>query len=284
VENTQESVGVCSSPEGNPLARETRRRDEAPDADERTRSLALASADGAARRSGRLFATGSTPAPGSERRPTRSARTVYARTAPGGMDERLRLERDLHDGVQNELVALIVKLALVEQDPQVPPALAATLAELEAHAQSALDSLRNIAHGIYPRVLADFGIERALRAQALRAAIGVRLVGSASRSTEYAEEAIYFSCSEAIQNAAKHAGRAANVALRLHQRAGILLVRIADDGRGFDPAQTPAGAGLQNIRDRIEDLDGSFHVASNPGLGTVLTILLPWPARNQAGL
>ena len=206
------------------------------------------------------------------RRPARAA-------TPGSLaDDRRRLERDLHDGVQNDLVALIVKLALAQQDPETPPALVEMLAGLEARAQAALDSVRNVARGIYPSLLADFGLVEALRAQAARAALDVRLTGSAPRSTEAAEEAVYFACSEALQNAAKYAGRATQVELRLHHDQGSLDVGIADDGRGFDLAHTPEGAGVKNIRDRVEDLGGRFEVASSPGHGTVVTISLPWPA------
>jgi signal transduction histidine kinase len=212
-----------------------------------------------------------------------SSHATRARTGLDGVNDWRRLERDLHDGVQNELVALIVKLALAQEHSQIPLAVAELLAELEARAQAALDSLRNIAHGIYPQVLADFGVEEALRAQAGRAALHVRVVGRASRSTEDAEEAVYFSCSEAIQNAAKHAGRTAALELRLQQNRGTLRLRIADDSRGFDPARTPTGAGLQHIRDRIQNLGGRLTVVSKPGHGTVLTISLPWPARANRG-
>lgn len=208
--------------------------------------------------------------------PVRSA--AQTRTTLAGAGERRRWERDLHDGVQTELVALIVKLARAGQDPEAPPGLVRMLAELEAHAQAALDSVRNIAKGIYPPQLADFGLREALRAQAMRVPINVSLVGTAPRSTERAEEAVYFSCSEAIQNAAKHAGVTAHVTVRLDHHEQTLLMRIADDGRGFDPPRTSEGAGLRNIRDRIESLGGSFKVASRPGLGTVLTMSLPWPA------
>jgi signal transduction histidine kinase len=188
------------------------------------------------------------------------------------------LERDLHDGVQNELMALIVKLARAEQDPETPPRLAVALAELEAHAQAALESVRNIARGFDPPLLADFGLREALHAEAMRVAISVRLVGTAPRTTEQAEQAVYFSCSEAIQNAVKHAGRAAQVTVRLNHQHETLRVRIADDGMGFHQADTPEGVGLRNIRYRIEAVGGSFKVASRRGVGTVLTISLPWPA------
>jgi signal transduction histidine kinase len=175
-------------------------------------------------------------------------------------------------------VALIVTLALAQEDPQTPPPLVETLAGLEARAQAVLDSVRNIARGIYPPLLADCGLAEALRVLAARAAVDVRLIGSAPRGTGAAEEAVYFACSEAIQNAAKYAGRGTRVALRLHYDQGSLAVRVADDGRRFDPAHTPRGAGLQNIRDRIEDLGGTFNLASRPGHGTAVIISLPWPA------
>jgi signal transduction histidine kinase len=189
------------------------------------------------------------------------------------------LARDLHDGVQNELVALIVKLAFAQDDPEIPPTLGTMLAELEADAQGVLDSVRTIARGIHPPLLADFGLREALRAHAMRVTITVSLVGTAPRSTEQAETAIYFSCAEAIQNAVKHAGHSVRVTLRLdHHHPDTLSVRIADDGPGFDPVRTPAGAGLRNIRERVEELGGSFIIASRPRAGTVLTISLPWPA------
>jgi signal transduction histidine kinase len=210
-------------------------------------------------------------------RPMRAPQPPRAPTADPLADERRRLERDLHDGVQNELVALIVGLALVQEDAETPPALAETLAGLQARAQAALDSVRDIARGIYPPVLADFGLARALRSQAARAPVHVSVEGTAPRSAEAAEAAVYFACSEAIQNAAKYAGCGAQITLRLRHEQGSLAVRIADDGRGFDPAHTPRGAGLQNIRDRIEGLGGTFNLASSPGRGTVLSISLRWP-------
>jgi len=184
----------------------------------------------------------------------RSVRTGRARVALGGASERRRLERDLHDGVQSELVALIVKLALAQQDPETPPAFAHALAAIEARGQAALDSVRSIARGIYPPVLADFGLAVALRAQAARAAFGLRLVGTAPRAAEEADEAVYFACSEAIQNVVIHAGDAARVVLRLLHNHGSLVVRISDDGQGFEP-----------------------------GWGTVLTLALPWPKSVDRG-
>ena len=194
-------------------------------------------------------------------------------------DERRRLERDLHDGARNEIVALIVKLQHAQEDRHTPPELAGTLSALAARAEAALDAVREIAHGIYPSALAAFGVERALRAQARPASIDVSVSGIAPRSTEDAEVAAYFPCSEAIENVARHAGRAAHATLRLNHDRGILAVYIQDDGRGFDPAHTEDGAGVRNIRERIQTLGGTVELNSNPGRGTVLTLLLLWPPR-----
>ena len=107
----------------------------------------------------------------------------------------------------------------------------------------------------------------------------MRLEGTAPRSTDEAEAAVYFSCPEAIQNVAKHAGRAAHATLRLHHDRGMLAVCIQDDGRGFDTAHAEDRTGLRNIRDRIQTLGGTVELDSNPGRGTVLTLSLPWPPR-----
>jgi signal transduction histidine kinase len=216
--------------------------------------------------------------------PTRDTRIEHGRRAIGGAGERRRLERDLHDGVQSELIALIVHLAIARQDPDTPPPLADTLAGLEARAQAALDSVRNVARGIYPAILADLGLREALRAQGVRAAIDLTIVGTAPRTTEEPEEAVYFACSEAIQNAAKHAGNGARCTLRLTHHHQSLVVHITDDGRGFDPHRTPERGGLRNIRDRIEDLGGTVKLISRPGRGTNLTLSLSWPvAAGQPG-
>ena len=210
-----------------------------------------------------------------------------ARARPGAafadVDERRRMERDLHDGVQTELVSLLVRLKLIEDDPDVPPALAGKLAALTDHAIAALDSMREIAHGIYPLDLFKFGLLTALRSMAARAPLSITLEGTAPRSSEDAEAAVYFAASQAIQNVAKHAGGAERVALRLRHESGTLHHRIADDGRGFDPAQTAEGTGLRNIRNRIQTLGGTVSVDSSPGRGTVISVSLPWPPRAEGG-
>jgi signal transduction histidine kinase len=205
--------------------------------------------------------------------------------APGtSTDERRQLQRDLHDGVQNELVGLIIKLATAQQDPDTPPGLAQMLHGLESRAQAVLDSVRNIARGIYPPVLASFGVREALRELATRAPIEVSLGGTVPRSSEEAEEAVYFACSEAIQNAVKHAGSAAQVTVRLRYGSRRLTVTVADDGSGFDAMRAAGGTGLQNIRDRIDQLGGTARVSSTPGRGTSVSISVPWPPGDQPPL
>jgi signal transduction histidine kinase len=190
--------------------------------------------------------------------------------------------RDLHDGVQNELVSLIIGLSLAEDDRHTPPELAANLSALRARAQSTLSGIREIAHGIRPPLLAATGVIEALRAQAALAHITVNLVGAAPRSSDNAEEAVYFACLEALQNVAKHAPRSARVMLRLRYRDGRLAVRIADDGGGFVQVRGREGAGLTNIRDRVASVGGKARISSTPGQGTVVTVALPWPARPAA--
>ena len=122
--------------------------------------------------------------------PVQTSQPSRARAALARDQERRRLQRDLHDGVQNELVALIVKLSLAEQDPNTPPSLNAVLSALGADAKAVLESVREIARGVYSPLLASFGVERALRAQGARASIHVRLEGTAPRSSEEAEAAV----------------------------------------------------------------------------------------------
>ena len=167
--------------------------------------------------------------------------------------------------MQNEIVALIIKLTRAEQDPDTPPALAGTLCALGVHAQSILDWVRRVACGIYPLVLADSGVVEALRAQAVRASVLVNLAGAAPRSIQPAETALYYSCLEAIQNVATHAGRAAHAGLGLHHEHGVPTVRVDDDGPGFDSEDTPGGAGPRNIHGRIQALGDTVTLTFAPG-------------------
>jgi signal transduction histidine kinase len=200
----------------------------------------------------------------------------------GAAQERRRVARDLHDGVQNELVSLILGLSLAEDDRDTPPELAASLSVLRTRAQSTLSAIREIAHGVRSPLLAAAGVVEALRAQVALARVPVNLVGAAPRSSDNAEEAVYFACLEALQNVAKHAPRSARVTLRLRYREGRLAVRIEDDGGGFVQIRGREGAGLANIRDRVASVGGHARISSTPGQGTVVAVALPWPAKPAA--
>ena len=212
--------------------------------------------------------------------PVRSLRSGRARGALSGASVRRRLERDLHDGVQSELVALIVKRAVAQQAPETPRALAHMLAAIQARAQAALDSVRNIARGIHPPMLADLDIREALRAQPLRVPARVSIAGMAPRSEDEVEAG-------GFSPAPRHSRMSQNVwAGRRRSRSRCTTtarwVRVEDDGRGFDPAQTRGGAGLGIVRDRVEAVGGRHELSSSPGRGTVLAISLPWPARQPS--
>jgi signal transduction histidine kinase len=191
-------------------------------------------------------------------------------------DERARkLERDLHDGAQQQLVALSVKLGLAEQlASRDAGRTSALLAELKSDATDALENVRDLARGIYPPVLADHGLAAALEAQARKAPVPVRLDANASgRYPSEIEAAVYFCCLEALQNVAKYAS-ANEAIIRLGRSNGDLTFEVVDDGRGFDPANA-GGSGLTNMHDRVEAVGGALVVSSTPGSGTTIRGRIP---------
>jgi signal transduction histidine kinase len=190
--------------------------------------------------------------------------------------ERRRLERNIHDGAQQQLVALSVKARLAEtfldRDPERAKR---TLEEIKLETSEALENLRDLARGIYPPLLADQGLAAALESQARKATVPVTVEpDGVGRYPQEAEAAAYFCVLEALQNVAKYA-EASAVTVRLFQEDGDLVFRVTDDGRGFDPATTPQGSGLQNMRDRLEALGGIVHIESRPGSGTTVTGRVP---------
>ncbi len=192
-------------------------------------------------------------------------------------DERARsLERNIHDGAQQQLVALTVKLRLAEQLTERDPAgMRELLRTLQVQATNALEDLRDLARGIYPPLLADQGLGAALQAQARRSLVPVAFeIGGIGRYSQEIESAVYFSCLEALQNVAKYA-EASEVRITLTQNDGRLSLEITDDGVGFDPAATTYGTGLQGIADRLDALGGTFGVVSSVGVGTVLNGTVP---------
>ncbi len=192
-------------------------------------------------------------------------------------DERAKkLERDIHDGAQQQLVALAVKLRLLEQtidrDPEQARGMAA---QLGSAANAALEDLRDLARGIYPPLLADRGLQAALEAQARKAAMPVTVdADGIERFGADVESAIYFSCLEALQNAAKYSG-ARTVNVRLSNGSGELRFEVRDDGRGFDASATAYGTGLTGIADRLAALGGEVVVTSAPGDGCAVAGRVP---------
>ena len=189
-------------------------------------------------------------------------------------DERQRIERNLHDGAQQQLVALSVGLAVLDaatDDPQVRE----LAGQLRAGLRAALDDLRALARGIYPPLLADRGLAAALRAQADRAPTPVHVdADGVGRLTRETEATVYFCVLEALQNVAKYAG-ASLTTVQLRQAGGRLTFLVADDGAGFDLAGPMTGSGLQGMRDRLAALGGSLTVGSAPGRGTTVAGVLP---------
>ncbi len=191
--------------------------------------------------------------------------------------ERRRLERDLHDGAQQQVVALKVQINLAEHLARRNGAdgLGATLAELAAEAQAALEDIRALARGVYPPLLESEGLAAAIRSQAAATPIPVEVTTDGiGRYPKDLESAVYFAAVEAMANAVKHA-RPTRLHVDLSATDRALMLEITDDGTGFDPITTPFGAGLINVRDRIEALGGILRVASAPGAGTALTASIP---------
>jgi signal transduction histidine kinase len=148
--------------------------------------------------------------------------------------------------------------------------------------QEALDELRDLAHGIFPPLLADRGLCEALVAAARRAERGVRVdAQGVGRYEPEVEATVYFCCLEALQNVAKHAGDAACATVRIWEEEEGLRFEIADDGFGFDAAHRSHGAGLTNMTDRLGAIGGSLRVESAPGAGTRVLGAIPLPGRRS---
>jgi len=203
-------------------------------------------------------------------------RRSRARIVASADAERRRVERDLHDGAQQHLVALAVNLRLtrdlVTDDPETAGLMIDQLAD---EVKATIQELRDLAHGIYPPLLADSGLGEALRAAGRRSPLPVTV--SAAGLGRYGleiESAVYFCCLEALQNAAKHAS-GAQVEVRLWEESGGLLFGVSDDGPGFDAARAHAGHGYMNMADRLGAIGGTVRWDSTPGQGTRISGSVP---------
>jgi signal transduction histidine kinase len=191
------------------------------------------------------------------------------RIAEAADQERLRIERDLHDGAQQRLISLRIRLGLAGDKLQTDPAAGIQeLQDLGFEVDRALEELRSLAHGVYPPVLADRGLSDALASLGRQATLPVHVVATGvTRHPIKIESAVYFSCSEALQNAVTHAAGASAVWVRLRQTAQSLHFEVHDDGAGFRPDEHD-GRGLRNMHDRMSAVGGWLTIDSRPGHGT----------------
>ena len=210
------------------------------------------------------------------RRQADELRASRARVVASGDAERRRVERNLHDGAQQHLVALAVNLRLAKDIVvEDPPAAAEMLDELGKAVQETIRELRELAHGIYPPLLVDSGLSEALKAVANRSPLDVDLVTEGiGRYSGDIEAAIYFCCLEALQNAGKHAPDS-HVSIRIWEESGGLLFEVTDNGPGFDVGRAIRGHGYTNMADRLGAIGGAVRWESQPGSGTTIRGSVP---------
>jgi signal transduction histidine kinase len=214
------------------------------------------------------------------RRTNDELRASRARLVATADRERRRIERDLHDGAQQHLVALAINLGLaadlVAEDPSAAVGL---LEESRTEVRATVQQLRDLAHGIYPTLLTDAGLGPALQAAAVRSPspITVDLAAVPAGLAPDTAAALYFCVLEALQNAAKHA-LGASVTVTASCEARRLLVQVRDDGPGADLSAVGDGQGLQNMRDRLGAVGGSASWTSQPGAGTTVRLSVPLPS------
>ena len=206
----------------------------------------------------------------------REVRDSRSRILASADEERRRIERDLHDGAQQRLVALRIKLELTEELVRSDPdAGLEKLHALGAEVEQTLDEIRSLARGVYPALLADQGLADALRAAARRAPVPSTVEPNGiGRYPQEVESAVYFCCLEALQNASKHARGASAVTISLTEDDSLRF-EVRDDGAGFDAETHRPGAGLTNMRDRLAAIGGELTITSTLGQGAVVSGWVP---------
>jgi signal transduction histidine kinase len=212
------------------------------------------------------------------RRQADELRASRARIVQAGDAQRRSIERDLHDGAQQHLVALAVSVRLARQVVTTDPEEAGQmLDQLGTDLQAAVQELRNLAHGIYPPLLAERGLAEALTAAAGRAALPTSVdADGIGRYPQPTEAAVYFCVLEALQNAGKHAGDDAHATITVREDEGALLFEVADDGAGFHNDRGALGGhGFVNMADRVGAIGGTVTVDSAPGAGTRVAGRIP---------
>jgi signal transduction histidine kinase len=199
-------------------------------------------------------------------------------------DERRSLERDIHDGAQQHLVALVVNLRLAQTlAAKSSDRTAAVLADQAEAVDNAIATLVDLSRGIYPRALGDEGVAAAISAVVGTSVVPVAVTDAGlGRHPEQIEAALYFSAVEAVQNAVKHA-HATAITVDLAARDGRATLTVTDDGVGFDPTTAPAGSGLGNMRDRIDAVGGDLEIRSRPEGGVEVSASVRSPGAAGVG-
>ena len=212
-------------------------------------------------------------------------RASQLRIVAAADESRRHIERNLHDGAQQHLVAMAVKLGLARQlvgaDRESAESI---LEELRSDVQETLTELRELAHGIYPPLLRDRGLAEALVTAANRAVLPVDLdAGGVGRYPSETEAAVYFCCLEAMQNAGKYAGEGARITVRLRPEPDTLTFEVEDDGPGFDPTAAADGHGFVNMRDRLGALGGGLEVRSSAAGTQIIGVIPASAAEGDSG-
>jgi signal transduction histidine kinase len=191
-------------------------------------------------------------------------------------EERRKIERNLHDGAQQQLIALGIKVNLAKGLASKDADKATRILEgVQSDLQDSIDTLRDLARGIYPPLLADQGLASALEAQARKATVLTTVEANGiARYSQEVEAAAYFCCLEAMQNISKYAN-ATRATILLSASDQELTFTVTDDGDGFDTSLTNYGTGMQGMADRLDAIGGRFDVQSSPGAGTTVTGMLP---------
>jgi signal transduction histidine kinase len=205
----------------------------------------------------------------------RAVRESHARIESAVEEERQRIERDLHDGAQQNLIALRIRLDMAAELTSEDGPEAAALRRFGDDVQQALDAVRSLASGNYPASLIDHGLLAALSTVALASPLPTTVLAAAiRRHSREVEAAAYFCCLEALQNATKHARGATAVVIELWDEDSLRL-EVRDDGAGFDPLTAASGIGLASMRDRLAAVNGDLTITSSAGEGTRVAASIP---------
>ena len=207
------------------------------------------------------------------------SRTRLVRAAD---EERRKVERNLHDGVQHRLIAIMIRLGMAAEDATVDAATRDRLTLLTDDVEGALEEVRAVSHGLYPPVLLDLGLVAALQSVQRRTPVPLSLdADGVGRYSPDVESAVYYACVEAVQNATKHGGAEPRISVTLREAGDEVRFDVEDDGAGFEPERVK-GAGLQSMQDRLGALGGRLTVRTAPGQGTVVSGSVPWSPRTAS--